>query len=766
MSITLIVFTGAVLNSILLLTEKITTIMFLLSIGYSLVICIFLIGMSLYKDKVKYWNSERFLKTFKGFLLSSLFYLEFYNLYLQLSALGILDNDYYFQVWLFGFILSLFPLPIYIFNLESKRMKHLRGYLVGFTTSHLLIILIFRIFYGTVENDDPVKNFAILISLAISILVGFITLLLYRERLLNRELFQSREKYKFLFESAPIGIGSSNLAGKSLENNEGTCKMLGYSKSEMLNLDLKKTYVNPLDREKIMSKVLKDGLVENYELKRKRKDGSICHQLVNIKLTNLGGETVILNTTLDISDRKLAEERYKFLFESAPIGIGTSTLTGKNLESNRKSRETHGYTKEELSSINAKETYTDPLDREILIKKLFEEGTVENYEIRKKRKDGSIRHLLINAKLTNLEGETVIVNTSLDITERKLAEEKYKLLFEKAPIGIGTSNEEGQAITLNQKMSELMGITPTNIDSISLENTYASPEDRKKIIEDLNEFGFIKNKEVERIRPDGTKYTMLANIDRIDIDQDNIFLTTALDITKQKELEKEKEKLEQERNRFFEIASHELKKPITNVVGALEIIKAKNPDLSRNEFLQIIDRNINKLIGLSEDLADIAKIERKVFVLEKEKINFDEFLNTEMENYSSLLGDQFEFKPLERRIITEIDKARISQVFANILDNAIQNTSQDKRSIKVQSYQENGYIVIEVEDNGAGIKKENLELIFDQFITIPTKFSAKGTGVGLYIVKTIIEEHGGSISVFSEGEDKGAKFSLRIPYIE
>lgn len=457
---------------------------------------------------------------------------------------------------------------------------------------------------------------------------------------------------------------------------------------------------------------------------------------------------------------------YKFITEQAPIGIGISDFEGNVIFYNKKIAEILGYTPVELKQVDMRDTFLDVRDREKSLRELLEKGRVVNLEIQRKRKDGTTCYTLTNIELAKLNNKPYILNLTLDITDRKEAEDLYRLLFESAPIGIGTSNEEGKILTCNQKMLEIMGLTDLDTNEVNLLNTYADPNQREQLMKELRISGRVKNVELQRIQPDGSEYSILTNTEKIvHFKNEEVFLTTALDITDRKKVEIMRVELEQQRQRFIEIATHELKNPISSIKGAIDAIQLIHPELKENQFVDIIGRNIKKLEILTKGISDIYKFERGVFELNKEVVDFCDFLQGEVLSFQILLGSSFIFHSCDHhgKILVEMDKDRISQVLANLVDNAVNNTPKDTRKIELSVTLKKKKIVINVKDNGAGIAKNNLEKIFDQFITIPTKYSSKGTGIGLYLCKKIVESHQGIITVRSDGLDKGSTFKFSLP---
>ncbi len=185
----------------------------------------------------------------------------------------------------------------------------------------------------------------------------------------------------------------------------------------------------------------------------------------------------------------------------------------------------------------------------------------------------------------------------------------------------------------------------------------------------------------------------------------------------------------------------------------------------RDKIYTTIKSNVNRLERLTRDVSHIAQLERGGFQVEKRETDICSFLKPILEPYNHLLGNQFSFQGCfeEGPIIIQADPDRLQQVMENIISNAIKHTPKDKREIVVTMDSFPNNIQIRVTDNGAGIASEHLEIIFEQFITIPTDYTAMGTGIGLYLAREIIEAHNGTIIAQSPGKNRGSTFLIELP---
>jgi len=227
---------------------------------------------------------------------------------------------------------------------------------------------------------------------------------------------------------------------------------------------------------------------------------------------------------------------------------------------------------------------------------------------------------------------------------------------------------------------------------------------------------------------------------------------------------KHQDKMQKE---FINIAAHELKTPIQPILGITQLLRSQIKDVKQQELLEITIRNAKRLQRLSSDILDITKIEGKSLELNKEDFNLNDVVINAI-NDITLSRDFLKKERLtlsyhpDRDFRVKADKGRISQVISNLLNNATEFTAEGTilvsvEKIKISNYNE--IIIVSVKDSGQGIDQSVLPRLFTKF----TSTSYKGTGLGLFISKGIIEAHGGKIWGENNPDGRGANFSFSLP---
>ena len=207
---------------------------------------------------------------------------------------------------------------------------------------------------------------------------------------------------------------------------------------------------------------------------------------------------------------------------------------------------------------------------------------------------------------------------------------------------------------------------------------------------------------------------------------------------------------------FINVAAHELRTPTQAIIGYSDLFYLR-PE-SREESIKAISRNAERLESLTRDILDVTRIEGNRLDLNKEKFDISEVVASAIEDTRRRVNDsniKFEYAP--RKIPVEADRMRISQVISNLINNAVKFTKQG--TVYISTDNKDGQVVISVKDTGPGIDPEIMPRLFTKF----TSKSQTGTGLGLFISKSIIEAHGGGIWAENNKDKKGATVAFRLP---
>jgi PAS domain S-box-containing protein len=242
------------------------------------------------------------------------------------------------------------------------------------------------------------------------------------------------------------------------------------------------------------------------------------------------------------------------------------------------------------------------------------------------------------------------------------------------------------------------------------------------------------------------------------------------DATDRKRTEEQLRESDRRKTEFLAVLAHELRNPLAPLRTGLEILRERCTDAALSHTVGMMDRQLAHLVRLVDDLLDVAHIERARLELRRQRVLLTDALATAVEasrafieaRHHDLLLDLSDKSP-----VVDADPDRLAQVFSNLLCNAAKYTD-DGGQISLTLEREGKEAVVSIRDNGVGITPAALELIFDMFSQAgpPGSRAAKGLGIGLSLVRSLVQLHGGSVQAFSEGSGRGSTFIVRLPAIE
>ncbi|MDP2215794.1 MAG: PAS domain S-box protein [Methanolobus sp.] len=430
-----------------------------------------------------------------------------------------------------------------------------------------------------------------------------------------------------------------------------------------------------------------------------------------------------------------------------------------------------------------------PEDRNILLSLLnsdsIDTGTTENLDYRLIGIDGNIFWMNSTATACILEdGHIQLFGTTRNITKQKVAEEelskserKYRSLIEQSNDAIFINRLDGRIIDVNSRACKMMGYTPEQLKRMSVIDLMV-PDEREngsQVLETFKKQGSVHGE---------TRYlTSKGNILDVEISAsvlegyEDIAQAVVRDITERKKAEDimllakiEAESANRSKSEFLASMSHELRTPLNSIIGFSDMLSegyaGPLSDIQR-KYTQYISTSGKYLLTLINNILDIAKIESGKMELEPEHFTMDEVF----EDAEKLAGHLARKKNIKLQIqkLENIelvaDKIKIKQIIYNLLSNAIKFTPEHGKVNLLASVNHNR-IKISVRDTGIGISEEDLDRLFLPFKQIDSQLSRQynGSGLGLSIVKKLVELHGGDISVESKvGE--GSTFAFTIPLI-
>jgi PAS domain S-box-containing protein len=447
-----------------------------------------------------------------------------------------------------------------------------------------------------------------------------------------------------------------------------------------------------------------------------------------------------------------------------------------------------GYTPEEFVGHNLFE-FMHPADLErtqgLFAQLLTQPGGSISAPYRFRHKDNSWRWL--EGTGTNLLAEPsvqAIVGNYRDITERREAERvraELAAIVESSEDAIIGEDLRGVITSWNRGAERLYGYTAEEVigKPLSLLIPHEQPEELPDLLERLLRGECIEHYETVRVRKDGARMDVSLSISPIRDAEGRVVgaAKIARDIGPQKRLEDElrrrAEALEEagrQKDQFLAMLAHELRNPLAPILNALHILQqSRTTPAARGQTLGMLERQVRHLSRLVDDLLDVSRVTRGQVQLRRERLDLGRLARTAAEDHRPVLekvGLTLRLEVPETPVWALADATRLTQVVNNLLDNAIK--FRDRKcpvTVRVCIDEESHRAMLAVRDEGMGIQPELLPRLFNPFAQADRSLnrSRGGLGLGLALVKGLVELHGGEVEAFSEGLGRGAEFRVWLP---
>ena len=620
-------------------------------------------------------------------------------------------------------------------------------------------------------------------------------------------LIASEERYRLLADNVKDAIWLMDLELKFLWFSPSSEKLRGYTAEEMKALPLDK-HVTPESLQRAMDlfvKAMDDERQGNLDPNRSyagefeffRKDGSTfwADCKMSFMRNEKGEATSMLFEGWDISERKRAEEalrqseeRYRTILEETEEGYYEIDLAGTFTFVNSTGSRLLGYSPKKMIGMNYRSIFSEQEQQNLFkaFNKVYRMGQpIRNLLFEAVRKGASNRVGELSVfPLRNENGDIVgFRGIGRDITERKRAEEilrsseeRFRLLYERAPLAYQSLDADGCFITVNQVWINTMGYSREEVIGRWFGDFFAPHEVEafKKRFTEFKARGEVQA-EVEIVKKDGSHAIMVIN-GTIGYDEQGHFKQThciLTDITERKRAEEEMRQLEQKAQIASRLASvgemsagvaHEINNPLTGVIGYAQLLLDREDipsdirsDLAAiNECAQRVAGIVHRLLAFSRQ----TKPERKL-------VDINELIeSTLVLRVYHLTANNIKVTTRLALDLPEIvaDPGQLQQVFLNLIVNAEteMKLAHDKGRLTITTEKSDNTIKICFKDNGLGIKPELMNRIFDPFFT--TREVGQGTGLGLSLCYGIVAEHKGKIYAESK-PGKGATFVVELPVV-
>ncbi len=573
--------------------------------------------------------------------------------------------------------------------------------------------------------------------------------------------------------------------GRFLFVNDKACSSLGYDRGKLLTLrarDIESNFQDQASWDAHVDELKAKGHLI-FEGKQMRSEGASFPVEVNVTYTTIGEKDYMVAVVHDITKRKLyehnlqeAEVRYRTVFDQSPDGILIMDDKGNFIEFNEAAHSQLGYSREEFAKLGIADI--DPVESPEEIQGsldcLLDKGKAE-FDVRHITKDGEVRDVHVITQVMVLSGQTVFHTIWRDITEHKRAEEVLatslrlqKAILDNVPFMAWLKDVEGRFIAVNEVLANAIGLRPgdiigkTEYDFFDREFADKCGETDSETIKSGKRSLF----EEPHITKDGN--TVVIDTIKTPVFNDAgviIGLTgIARDITEKKELDRQ-------RADFYAMVTHDIKSPLTAILGNVDML-TEMPEMQGKRVAPIVDSissSCGKLVGLFEDFIAISRIEAGNLNL----LPYPHDINSVIKEVLLGLGKAAQAKGIVMKMhgpeamtsLVLMDQKLIHRAVYNLVQNAVNYTAAGGAvtvGVDRRAWDGKDFIVFSVADTGRGIPPEEQNKVFGKYYRSSSNRDIKGTGLGLFIVKSAAEAHGGRVELESE-VGKGSTFRLILP---
>ncbi len=614
----------------------------------------------------------------------------------------------------------------------------------------------------------------------------------------QKKIEEARLSLAAIVDSSDDAIIGKTLDGVITSWNAGAAKLYGYSEGEVIGrpITVLSSPDYPDEIPSILERIQHGEHIDHYETVRRRKDGSNIYVSLSvspIKDSNgrLAGASTI---TRDITEKKLAGEAIRrasaynrSLIEASLDPLVTIAPDGTVTDVNKATENITGYPREHLIGTDFSDYFTEPEKAKEGYLKVFQEGSVIDYPLEIRHKDGHSTPVIYNASVYRNEAGKVIgvFAAARDITERRRAEEalreseeKFKRIFDRIAIGVAMTDERGYLIDCNMAYQELLGYTKEELrEKHFIDLTYPGDAERNMELQRQLARGLIDKYNIEKryIRKDGrliwVRLTASAIRDRDGSLKNNLAVVEDVTIRKQAEdaLREAKDQVEL----YVDLMGHDINNMNQVSMGFLELARnmIEMDGKLGEENIVLLDKAIDSLRNSSQLIDNVRKLQReRAGLYEPEVLDVGRVIDDAIEHLRSIPGRDIHIvrKPSGTYFVRA--NSLLKDVFVNLVGNAIKHSRGSLTvSIGLSPVVENGktYCRVDVADDGPGIPDALKSTLFDRLSLSTTR--AKGKGFGLCLIKMLVDDYRGRFWVEDRvpgDHTKGARFVVMLPAVD
>jgi PAS domain S-box-containing protein len=356
------------------------------------------------------------------------------------------------------------------------------------------------------------------------------------------------------------------------------------------------------------------------------------------------------------------------------------------------------------------------------------------------------------------------------------AERPYRLFVEEMLQGVATLKDDGVVIWCNRRLAELVGVSQDSVVGAQLGDliVHGDRASYARLLEEGRDRS--RGGEFRVQHADGRVITVYVTLNPLPGDSGDRIGAFITDLTAQKDREAllaaqaALREADQRKNEFLAMLAHELRNPLAPIRNAVDILRLTGTEAGAVQRTSaMLERQVGQMVRLVDDLLDVSRVSRGRIELRRERVELAPVINQAVEATRPLFeakGVELTVSLPDGQVHLHADPARLAQVVGNLLSNASKFTPSGG-TVRLSVKRERGHVTIRVRDSGVGIPRADLGRIFELFAQVDTSLerSHGGLGIGLTLVKSLVEMHDGRVEARSEGPGAGSEFSVHLPVL-
>jgi PAS domain S-box-containing protein len=363
------------------------------------------------------------------------------------------------------------------------------------------------------------------------------------------------------------------------------------------------------------------------------------------------------------------------------------------------------------------------------------------------------------------------------------ADRPYRMLVESMNEGAISLSAEATILYCNRRFAEMLGRSAESLIGCAMCDVVA-PTDRDECTRVLELAKTVPAEaEVLLERADGTSIPVHLTLSPLPLESAAVVCGVVTDLTEHKhnvelriaqaalrESEARYRQADRQKDEFLAILAHELRNPLAPATNALHILQIKAPPIPELQWArEVIATQVQRMTRLIDDLMDVSRITSNKLTLRIERVDLARVIDEALTASRPFIEEsehEIEVTLPKEPVLVNADLVRMAQVLSNLLNNAAKYTNPGGR-ISLKAERQGGEAVVTIKDSGIGMPQELLPKVFDMFMQGDRTMTRThgGLGIGLTLVKRLVEMHGGSVEAWSEGKDKGSEFTIRVPAV-